>query len=292
MFRILIPVDNRDFSEEVIPHVHDLVRRRDAHTTLLTVLPDMIGFSHDEIAPAREAALLRLREFHERLELPEAQVSYALRMGDAAEEILKYDALEPATLIAMPTHGRKGFTRVIDGSVAEKVLRRVHTPMLLSHRNSEHETRSEDNRYQTILVALDGSKAGESILPAVEEIAITHGSEVVLFHDHAGVSDLGEPLGLKHVKGRLERYRERLEKAGIEASIETTRTGRPAESILRRLADHPVDLVAMSTGGREGLTRIAFGSVAENVLRHCDTAMLVQSTAPSRSEALRERYLG
>jgi nucleotide-binding universal stress UspA family protein len=292
MFRILIPVDNHDFSEEVIPHVHDLVQRRDAQTTLLTILPDMIGFGHDEIAPAREAALMRLHEFHERLGVSVTKVGYALRMGDAAEEILKYDALEPATLIAMPTHGRKGITRVVDGSVAEKVLRRTHTPMLLSHRNAAQPVRAEDNRYQTILVALDGSRAGEQVLPAVEEIAITHGSAVVLFHDFAGVSDMGEPLGLKHVKGKLERYRERLEKAGIEASIETTRTGRPAESILHRIADHPVDLVAMSTGGREGLTRIAFGSVAENVLRHCGTAMLLQSTAPSRSEALRERYLG
>lgn len=58
-------------------------------------------------------------------------VSVAVRFGEPAEEILRFIESEGVQLVAMTTHGRTGLRRLIFGSVAEQVLRRVVVPVLL-----------------------------------------------------------------------------------------------------------------------------------------------------------------
>ncbi len=48
-----------------------------------------------------------------------------------------------------------------------------------------------------------------------------------------------------------------------------------ADEILKEAEDWKADLVVMSTHGRKGITRLLMGSVAENVLRHSPTPVLV-----------------
>jgi nucleotide-binding universal stress UspA family protein len=46
-----------------------------------------------------------------------------------------------------------------------------------------------------------------------------------------------------------------------------------------------VDLVAMTTHGRSGISRLIFGSVAEQVLRHVSVpVLLVRPTSESNTE--------
>ena len=51
-------------------------------------------------------------------------------VGYAAEEILEIAAKEEADLIVMGTHGRKGIDRILFGSVAERVVKNSHLPVL------------------------------------------------------------------------------------------------------------------------------------------------------------------
>jgi nucleotide-binding universal stress UspA family protein len=292
MYRILIPVDGARFTEEVIPHVHDLVLRRDAEVTLLTVLPDLVGFAASDVAEETDRAHMRLRDFADKLGVAEGKVRTELRMGSPAEEILKYLTLNPVSLVAMPTHGRTGVRRLIAGSIAETVLRNSPAPMLLTHRNPEGASPREVNRYHRILLALDGSPLSQGIVPVVEEIAITHDSEVILFHDLPGPTERGELREPAYVREALRKFRKRFEKAGLAVRIETTQTGHPAKVILHKIGSLGIDLVAMTTHGRAGFERVAFGSVAEAILRHCDVAMLVLSTRPSRRQLMPEEYLG
>src|SRR5271154_902916 len=52
------------------------------------------------------------------------------RMGEPAEVIATVAAKLPADLIVMVTHGRRGLARLIEGSIAEKVLRSAPCPVL------------------------------------------------------------------------------------------------------------------------------------------------------------------
>lgn len=288
MFKILIPVDNTPLAEQIAPHVRDLVGRRDAETTLLNVLADMVGYDPDRVQRARTEALDRMHAVADRIAPASTAIRYELRMGDPAREIMKVIALDAPSIIAMPTHGRSGLGRLIEGSVTEQILRHTNVPMLLTH----HAVRNDTNRYARILVALDGTRDSERVLPMVEEVAITHGSEVVLFYDEPGVTDVGEVLGVRDAPQRIAAYAARLTNAGLEVRVEQTKTGRAAEALLARIRQDKFDLVAMTTHGREGLARITLGSVAEKVLRDAEVTMLVQCTAPAANERSVERYLG
>jgi hypothetical protein len=50
--------------------------------------------------------------------------------GDAAEEIVRYARLHGIDLIVLGTHGRTGVSRVLMGSVAERVVRTAPCPVL------------------------------------------------------------------------------------------------------------------------------------------------------------------
>jgi nucleotide-binding universal stress UspA family protein len=61
-----------------------------------------------------------------------AGVDYEIRIevGDAGETILAMETRLPADLVVMATHGRHGVTRLVMGSVAERVVRESTVPVL------------------------------------------------------------------------------------------------------------------------------------------------------------------
>jgi len=51
--------------------------------------------------------------------------------GDAGHEIAKLAERQGAELIVLPSHGRTGIKRLLIGSVAERVVRLAHCPVLI-----------------------------------------------------------------------------------------------------------------------------------------------------------------
>jgi nucleotide-binding universal stress UspA family protein len=65
--------------------------------------------------------------------LPLVFTPWHVRSGDPATEILRaIDETKPA-FVAMGTHGRKGLSHLLLGSVAEKVVQLSQTPVLTVH---------------------------------------------------------------------------------------------------------------------------------------------------------------
>jgi nucleotide-binding universal stress UspA family protein len=54
-----------------------------------------------------------------------------IRFGDAGHQIADYAQEVHADLIALTSHGQTGLTRLLLGSVAEKVMRLAHCPVLV-----------------------------------------------------------------------------------------------------------------------------------------------------------------
>lgn len=61
---------------------------------------------------------------------PDVHVEYRLTEGDAAKSILKTAEATRCDLIVMGTHGRAGLSRVLTGSVAERVVREAPCPVM------------------------------------------------------------------------------------------------------------------------------------------------------------------
>lgn len=147
--------------------------------------------------------------------------------------------------------------------------------------------------YERILVPLDGSKVGEAALPYVEELVtkMLPGTsvevtllQVVSSLSHyivAGEASAQVPYTEQEVEQIKQKSADYLDQTGeslrtIGATVKIkVSVGRAAEEIIKAAAEIKVDLIAMSTHGRSGISRWAFGSVTDRVLRGCDTPVLV-----------------
>ena len=134
--------------------------------------------------------------------------------------------------------------------------------------------------FKRILVPLDGSSLAEAILPQVQELAKTLGAELFLVravaaHVFPGVDPTEQEVDVvQKAEAYVAEVAERLHDAGIPVHT-AVRYGEAAEEILDHIGVNAVDLVAMSTHGRSGLSRLVLGSVAEQVVRHATVPVLL-----------------
>jgi len=141
--------------------------------------------------------------------------------------------------------------------------------------------------YKVVLVPLDGSELAEIVLPHVESLVrSTSGeAEVILLHvcepiwheamgQEASMAKEVEEARKKRAEEYLAATEKRLKEAGLKVRSELM-VGCPGEEILDYAANHPVDLIAMASHGRSGISRWAYGSVTSKVLRGISTPILV-----------------
>lgn len=158
--------------------------------------------------------------------------------------------------------------------------------------------------YDRILVPLDGSKLGEAALPYVEGLVArlspgTTKVEVTLLRVVSAMSHYivagGEAVQIPYTEREIEQLKqtaadylnkagEGLSKKGAIVKIMVV-TGRAADEILKATDEIKADLVAMSTHGRSGLSRWAFGSVADRVLRAGKTPILMVRASEEAGKA-------
>lgn len=72
-------------------------------------------------------------------------------------------------------------------------------------------------------------------------------------------------------------YRHELEKAGFTVTTKVC-FGNPIAEIEACIAEEAVDLVAMTTHGRTGLSQVMFGSVAQHILHHINVPIMLYRT--------------
>lgn len=125
---------------------------------------------------------------------------------------------------------------------------------------------------ERILVPLDGSGCGESIIPRVEELAVEKNEGICLLRVVSARTFPGVDPTMAQVKvvREAEEYLQglegRLRAKGFDVDTHV-RYGDDAEEILDHAAQRDIGLIAMSTQGHSGIRDFFFKSVAEKVLR-------------------------
>jgi nucleotide-binding universal stress UspA family protein len=274
---VLVPLDGSKLAESVLePLGGGVLGGRGTKRHLVRVVPDAPTQAEQEEALDQAGAYLEA--VAKRLEGDGIECSTSLERGDPADGILTAAAAVEPDLIVMSTHGHSGVTRWLRGSVAERVLRSSPTPLLVLNPAALAET-SGGEGIRRILVPLDGSELADRVLPMVEGLALARDAMVTLlrvqpFAPAAVPSPILQPTGWdpRQVEGTLALQKQRLEEAGVRVEIRAA-IGNEAAEIVSAAADS--DLVAMTTHGRSGPSRWWFGSVAEQVVRHCDCPLLL-----------------
>ena len=134
--RILVPVDFSDCSLEAVEYAALMAQRHNASLTLLHVLePVSYGLDFTLLQTGkreeiRERLTARLGDMTRALTEAKIQADSQVRGGTPFESILDSAKTIPADLIVMGTHGRRGLSHALSGSVAEAVLRQSRCPVL------------------------------------------------------------------------------------------------------------------------------------------------------------------
>jgi len=137
--RILFPVDLTEVCRKVVPYVGVVSKAFGAEVDVLFVAHAMKYYENIYVPPvstrAFEEEVLRgarkrldefVKEIQEDLRVDSAEV----RVGDAAEEIVRYVSEEGVDLVIMGTHGRKTLQKILMGSVADYVVKMSPAPVL------------------------------------------------------------------------------------------------------------------------------------------------------------------
>jgi nucleotide-binding universal stress UspA family protein len=137
--RALVPLDGSPLAEAIIPFLVDIAGPLDMSVVLLRVLEPIPPVVVEGVRHALlETGAARARQAEEYLESTAAtlrargvEVSCQVRSGRPELEIVEAARDTSADLIAMSTHGRSGFGRLLFGSVAEQVLRHADVPVFM-----------------------------------------------------------------------------------------------------------------------------------------------------------------
>ncbi len=127
--------------------------------------------------------------------------------------------------------------------------------------------------YSKIVVTLDGSAHAECALSHAEALAKSLGVELVLLQvvPYPEVRDEAVELEWQEAARKyMDDIAAGLKSLGVESRVEVL-WGDVAEKIVEYVEEDKNALLVMSTHGRTGLAKLAFGSVTERVLREAKT---------------------
>jgi len=155
---------------------------------------------------------------------------------------------------------------------------------------------------EKILVPLDGSKVGEAALPYIEELMSKLSPkvkvEVILLqvlsslrqHVVGGETMVDVAYTVEEMEQSSDKAMEYLNTVGealrSKGATVTAKvaTGDTSKEIVKAADGIDADLIAMSTHGRSGLSRWAFGSVTDRVLRRGGRVPILTVRAPKQAE--------
>jgi nucleotide-binding universal stress UspA family protein len=143
--------------------------------------------------------------------------------------------------------------------------------------------------FKHLLVTLDGTPRGESVIPYATDVARSMKAKLTLLRviesasadwsergaiGKASADDTIRSLFEEQAESYLERVASQVALAGVAVQT-SVRQGQPARQIVTAAKDLGVDAIAMSTHSRRGVSRLMFGSVAEQVLHETSLPVLL-----------------
>jgi len=156
--------------------------------------------------------------------------------------------------------------------------------------------------YEKIIVPLDGSKVGEAALPYVEDLVSKLSPEieveVTLLQVLSSVSHavLSGPAivdvpytdkEIEQIKNNILDYLnkagETLRSKGVTVTAKVA-IGDTSEEIIKAAEEVNANFIAIATHGRSGLSRLAFGSITDKVLRREGNIPIIVVRAQSQVE--------
>ncbi|MBF8299207.1 MAG: UspA domain protein [Dehalococcoidia bacterium] len=129
--------------------------------------------------------------------------------------------------------------------------------------------------FKKVLIPVDGSRHSEAIIPQASQIAAALGAEVTVFHASGSNTPARESEPGRVTQGYLNGLVSSVKAFGV-AKVDSKMVPGPASAEITRIAEESgFDIIAMTTHGRSGVGRWAFGNTADKVLHTTSLPLLL-----------------
>jgi nucleotide-binding universal stress UspA family protein len=282
MRSILCATDISRRAERAIDRAAALARQFGASLRLLHVVDeDQPRATTDmERLRARDALEAQVQALND-AGLPSIEI--AVEAGVVFQTIVTAAQDYSADVIVMGAHRKRVLKDIVIGTTIERVMRTGLHPVLMVNADA-------NARYESVLLALDGSKASEAALTAAKALRLLDDTRLSVIRAFEPASK-GMVLSVSVAENPATDYSEAWER---EARKEITNLIRQAELpdvsmqilteegppflVIRRAIEHlGADLLVVGTHGRTGVSRVLLGSVAERVISsevECDVLVV------------------
>jgi nucleotide-binding universal stress UspA family protein len=286
--RILCPVDFSEYSLAALRQALAIARWHEADVTVLHVedrllqtaradarlRPHVSGSPEDDVRTFAETAGASVRP-----------IDVHVTAGEPAPAIVEHAKRETADLIVMGTQGRSGLSRVLLGSVAERVVREAPCPVMTVPPGAQASRGVAP--FDPILCASDFSPSCRRALDLAVAMAQEADARLLLLHAieappvRTGV--LPMPATLEDAIDRADLRRSaagRLRRGLPEDAVFRCHPevlvvdGHPADSILQVAHDEDVKLIVMGAQTRGTIDRMLFGSTTRRVTQGARSPVL------------------
>ncbi len=288
--KILVPLDGSHLAETVLPMVGHLAQACQSQVMLLHIIergasPTVHGDRH---LVNDGDALAYLDEISQRLPsgLTVEKHVHTTAESDVAASIVQHSRELNADLVVMCTHGNSGLHTRLFGGIAQHVLSRGHTPVMLT--SPQKPSPVSEFSCRSILVPLDGNEEHEAGLETATQLAKVCGAALhlvgVIHEMHTlpaerTISALLMPTAtnemLEQSSRQMAQYLSGLvqgiRRQNLNVSADIQR-GDPTEKILQIARQQKVDLIVLGTHGKTPMEAFWSGSLTP--------ALFVQSQTP------------
>ncbi len=291
---ILYPTDLSEAAAPGLSYAAAMARWYKARLTILHVVPtfDAIAVPPDAIGspetvvqpPPRDVVLDEMKASMSEDTIAGIEVRFDAVAGDAFRMIVDRAIADGASLIVMGTHGRRGFDRLVHGSVTERVLHYAPCPVLTI---PPHMPPIDGALFfRRILCPVDFSPASLQAFGFARDLAAQSQGVVTLLHVMEWLPDMVPMAGesgvaveyrdvlISDADRRLRELALSDEHAWSEIQTQVT-SGRSHRAILAAAEQHHSDLIVMGAQGRGGTALTLFGSTTNQIIRQADRPVLV-----------------
>ena len=143
--KILLPLDGSKLAECALPYVMELAEKLGAQVTVVSVTNHTQGYWPFEdpsqpsglrltpvgVCTMEEHAANYLDQVTAQFEKKGIKIVKKVVCGKTAEEIIAYANANHSDLIVMSSHGRSGPAKLMRGSIADRVLKSAHIPVMI-----------------------------------------------------------------------------------------------------------------------------------------------------------------
>jgi nucleotide-binding universal stress UspA family protein len=272
--KILCPIDFFKASSKAFDYGLKLATNYGAKVHALHVIVPVIPSASDaaynivDLTANQEKDARRfLEKLKTKTDRAQVVLTTEVRFGDADREILHTVETQKADLVVMGTHGRRGFERLVMGSVAERLMRSCPVPLLIV--GLGRKSASTPPNIRRILLTTDFSEGTPDAVTYALSIARESRAKLTLLHVlHDIAADVAgkyrDPL-MRGIEVQMQKLipENSLDGVDFETRIEE---GLPSK-IIPEVVKSGFDLLVMNIHGKGMLDRALLGSTAERTLR-------------------------